>query len=74
MNLETLVALAGELSPLERVQLVEQVMQTLANDLRGDEKSPKQDLYGMWAGVQISDDDIDELRAEMWKNFPREDV
>jgi len=74
MNLETLVALAGELSPLERVQLVEQVMQTLANDLRGDEKHPNQDLYGMWAGVQISDEDIDEVRAQMWQNFPREDV
>lgn len=74
MNLETLVALAGELSPIERIQLVEQVMQTLANDLRVDEKIPKQDLYGIWADVRISDDDIDDLRAEMWQNFPREDV
>lgn len=31
-------------------------------------------LRGLWAGVHITDDDIADVRREMWGNFPREDV
>jgi hypothetical protein len=74
MTVDTLITLASELSPLERIQLVEQVMQTLADDLRKGDKTPKQDLYGMWSDVSISSDDIEDMRKTMWQNFPREDV
>jgi hypothetical protein len=35
-------------------------------------RSPK----GLWADLQIdiSEEDITDLRREMWKNFPREDI
>ena len=73
-ELERAVALALKLSPLEKVRLVEQVMATLEHDLTAGEKKPKRSLYGIWAGVSISAEDIDEARREMWGNFPREDI
>lgn len=37
-------------------------------------KRPRKSLYGLWAGqgVDISEEDITELRREMWAKFPRE--
>ena len=39
-------------------------------------KQPLQSPEGLWAdlNVSISEEDIAELRREMWKNFPREDI
>jgi hypothetical protein len=39
-------------------------------------RRPLRDPYGMWADfdIDISEEDIAELRREMWKNFPREDI
>ena len=37
---------------------------------------PRRSPKGLWAdlGVQITAEDIAEVRHEMWRNFPREDV
>jgi hypothetical protein len=39
-------------------------------------KRPKRSLRGLWSkfGINISEEEIAELRREMWKNFPREDI
>lgn len=34
---------------------------------------PRKSLRGLWKGVNITREDIDEARREMWGNFPRED-
>jgi hypothetical protein len=36
----------------------------------------KYPLYGLWADLvnDISAEDIDQVRKEMWGNFPREDI
>ena len=44
-----------------------------------DESTPKKpfkSIKGLWAdlGISISAEEIDEMRREMWKNFPREDI
>ncbi len=48
-----------------------------AEYLKYKEKSngskPRKSLRGMWKGVDISAEDIDEARREMCGNFPRED-
>lgn len=46
-ELERVVTLAQNLSPLDRVRLVEQVMETLERDLAQSEKKPKRSLYGL---------------------------
>lgn len=39
-------------------------------------KPPLRSPEGLWAGfdIDISEEEIAELRREMWKNFPRDDV
>jgi len=49
-----------------------------ADSLRAsaEERPPLRSPEGLWdgLGVSISEEDIVELRREMWKNFPREDI
>ena len=71
---EQAVAIALNLSPLDKVRLVEHVMATLEQDLTTSQKKPKRSLYGLWSGVGVSAEDIDQARQEMWGKFPREDV
>jgi hypothetical protein len=71
---EQAVAFALNLSPLEKVRLVEQVMATLEQDLTVGQKKPKRSLYGLWSDVNVSAEDIDDARREMWGNFPHEDI
>jgi hypothetical protein len=37
---------------------------------------PRRSVEGLWAdlGSHITEEDIAEARAEMWRNFPREDI
>lgn len=39
-------------------------------------KKPRRSVMGLCAdlGINISAEDIDEARREMWGNFPREDI
>jgi hypothetical protein len=37
-------------------------------------KRPLRDVAGLFKGFDISPEDIDEARREMWGAFPREDV
>ncbi len=71
---EQAVAMALNLSPLDKVRLVEQVMATLEQDLTTSQKKAKRSLYGLWSGVSVSADDIGQARQEMWGKFPHEDV
>lgn len=50
--------------------LKQQVTIKSESSIQGNRKSYK----GMWAdlGIQITDEDIAEVRQEMWGNFPRE--
>jgi len=49
-----------------------------ANQLReqsAEPKRPRQNGRGLWAeyNIDLTAEDIDEARREMWKNFPRDD-
>jgi hypothetical protein len=75
-RLEDALNLALELSPLDKVRLMEQVASTLERDLAHVEAAPLPSLYGTFAdlGDAPSPEEIDDLRHEMWQNFPREDI
>jgi hypothetical protein len=78
--LDEAVALVARLSPIEKVRLMERLIATLEQDLAQDiserDKRPFPSLYGLCAdlGPAPSAEDIQEVRDEMWKNFPREDI
>ncbi|MCQ3930799.1 MAG: hypothetical protein DPW16_10105 [Chloroflexi bacterium] len=73
-HLDALIAQVIELSPLERIRLVERVMATLEQEFASETHTPRRSLYGLWQDVDISGEDIDQARREMWSDFPREDI
>ncbi len=65
------------LSVVERIRLVERIMKTIEAEVgAASPPKPKRSLYGLWAdqGVDVSAEDIDEVRRDMLANFPREDI
>jgi len=68
--------LAKQLSPVDKLRLLEQVMADPEPPPRAAEKKPLCRSYGALAdsGPAPSAEDIDEVPGEMWKNFPRDDV
>lgn len=76
ISFDEIVTLAENLPPLEKVRLVERVMATLEQQLTTAQNQPLKSAYGLWAdlNIDISANEIDEVRREMWGNFPREDI
>ena len=72
MSFDQVITIADTLSPLEKVRLVEHVMNSLKKDI--EPKTPRKLLRGLWSDTNISAEEIDEARKEMWGNFPREDI
>ena len=81
VSLEQVLTLAKQLTPVEKIQLIESVMPDLKTFLQTQMKSaninrhPLRSAYGICAdlGPAPSAEDIDEMRREVFKNFPRED-
>jgi hypothetical protein len=76
ISFDEIVSLAENLPTLEKVRLVERIMATLGQELITQPPEPLKSAYGLWAdlNIDISAEDIDEARREMWGNFPREDI
>ncbi len=83
-NLVEQIAAKAAALPLEKQRQALAVIESLIEDepTTGDEatmsepQGARRSLVGIFAdrGVDITAEDIDEVRREMWKNFPREDI
>ena len=75
---EDVLGLAKQLTPVQKLRLIEAIVPDLAGPLNqvGEEQRPLRSLYGLWKDLNfdVSAEDIDEARREMWGQFPREDV
>ena len=74
VTLEEVLNLAKQLSSLDRIRLIEQITPHLKRDLIVSPSQPRKSLRGIWKGVDISEEEIAEVKAEMSSNFPREDI
>ncbi len=76
VQLEDALSLALELSPLDKVRLMEQIASTLERDLAQAQALSLPSLYGAFAdlGLAPTASEIDAERREIWRNFPREDI
>jgi hypothetical protein len=74
VSLDDVLKLAKQLSTLDKIRLIEQINPQLKRDLVATPSQPRKSLRGIWKGVDISDEDIAEVKAEMSANFPREDI
>lgn len=73
-NFETVLEAASKLSYEEKEALVAQLTRMMQqSDMMPIKK--RKSLYGIWKdSPEITEDDIREVREEMWRNFPREDI
>ncbi len=76
VTLEHVVSLARQLPPLEKIRLIEQMAPEIERDMLGQRPSRRKSLLGLCAdlGPAPSAQEIDEIRREMWADFPREDI
>ncbi len=74
VTLEEVLNLAKQLSSLDRIRLIEQITSHLKRDLIVSPSQPRKSLRGIWKGIDISEEEIAEVKAEMSGNFPREDI
>lgn len=72
MNLEQSILEKVHVLPPEKQQEVLDFVEFLQD--KSVPKQPRRSVKGLWAdlGVRITEEDIAEVRREMWKNFPRE--
>ena len=74
VRFEDVLELVDQLSPLEKVRLIEHVTPQIRQVVASAPPIPRESLRGLWKGLNITDEDIAEARREMWGNFPREDI
>ncbi len=72
VTLGEVLELAKQLSFVDKVNLIAQVTPVIKHELSVSKSKSRKSLRGLWRGVNITDQDIFEVRQEMWANFPRE--
>jgi hypothetical protein len=75
-HVDMLFEQAKHLSPKEKAELVMRLSELLQTEIPESSKKQRKSLRGILSdlGPAPSAEDIDEVRREMWKNFPREDI
>jgi len=58
----------------DKVRLIGRLAPQIAGEAEPVAETPRQSLRGLWRGVDITDEDLAEVREEMWAAFPRDDV
>ena len=76
MTLQEVLKLAKQLTPMDKVRLIQQLTPDLEQELAQQTVHPTKSLYGLCAdlGQAPSADEIDITRREEWNNFPRENI
>lgn len=76
MTLQEVLKLAKQLTPIDKVRLIQQLTPDLEKELAQQKPHPKRSLLGLCAdlGTAPSAEEIDLTRSEIWNSFPREDI
>ena len=74
VTLEEVLDLAQQLSPADKQRLVERITSDIQHKTAGSHTTPRKSLRGLWRGLDITEEDLAEVRREMWGNFPRDDI
>ena len=74
VTLDEALAFVRKLSAVDKARLIERMVPDLERELRSARSTPFVSLRGLWRGLDITGEEIDQAREEMWSEFPREDV
>jgi len=71
----SVLELLRKLPPRERLKVISQALPEVERSLAGKPRKLKT-LHGLWKDYRFapSEKDIDEIRDEVWNDFPREDI
>jgi len=74
--LTEVLRLARQLSPVEKVRLIEQIAPDVEAALASASGPPprRRGLRGLLRGCGITAEDIEAARREQWQNFPHADL
>ena len=75
MTLQEVLTLAKQLTPIDKVRLIQQLTPDLEQELSRQKPQSRKSLLGLCAdlGEAPSAEEINSARSELWNNFPRED-
>lgn len=62
------LAFVWQLSPVDRARLIEQMVPDIERELGAGRSTPYVSLRGLWRGLDITEEEIDQAREEMWGN------
>lgn len=74
MTLDEIVELTKQLSLLDKVRLIEEIAPQIEQELKAAQPVQRTPLCGLWSGLDVTDEDITKVRAEIWGDFPRKDI
>ncbi len=74
ITLDAVLQLAKQLSAVDKVRLFERLAPEIERDLQATQTTKRKSLRGLWKGANVTAEDIEEIRREMWANFPRSDI
>ena len=74
VTLDEALAFVQQLSPEDKAQLIERTIYDIERELRAARSTPRVSLRGLWRGLDITEEEIDQAREEMWSKVPWEDV
>ncbi|MEZ4661211.1 MAG: hypothetical protein R2911_26990 [Caldilineaceae bacterium] len=72
VTVDKILELTTQLSVADKLRLIERIVPQIDREVKAIRKP--QSLRGIWRGLDITDEDIQGVRTEMWRNFPREDI
>ncbi len=67
-----ILQLAKSLPAREKVRLIEQLAPDIEKELAENQVSVRRSLRGLWRGVETTEEEINSVREELWKSFPRD--
>ncbi len=71
-KLVDILNVTSKLSAEDKILLIRNMTDQLEHDIKAVSKKRGKSLRGIWKGTDISEQEIDENRKEMWHDFPRE--
>ncbi len=74
VTLDDVLDLVEQLSVIDKVRLIERLAPQIEQALEGSLATSRKSLRGIWKGADITEEDIAEIRREMWSNIPRDDI
>jgi hypothetical protein len=74
VTLEEALVVVRQLSPVDKARLIERIVPDIERELKAANPGPRRSLRGLWQSLDITEDDIEAARREMWGGFPREDI